>query len=511
MTSYLCRLPNEVIVEFICLLAVEDIISLRMTCQKLYALTRLRCVWHTALHHHVIARGLSVPSPYPISGERYLAASSFDIESRTVHASRLHNNFTSEDPGPRVTRAVKIPSVVGDLDDIDPSERLNRISEVAFLNTASGHQYLVAAYSLYRLGCWEISPDGGSVYLVALWTSQHLIRRIRVNELSECLEHDSAQGLLGVACESEPGTFEVTILGLDRFRGCFLNLGTIDAGAASWLHFFRGPLLGLSEQPRVVHWQDDCIFRLYGEIVFPGDWNNTVDMSVLEDNSLLMVTHTSIELFLIPTNQAPCSISSLCAVARFNLPWRLLTIATAVTGYNLQTHCIRIPGQKPPRRQPLSVLVRSLDGGFHVIHHYVFDIETLQPDGKPPAIPIRFPPTHVRTIHILPSCGKICLSPSGRGCWLETRNVGPKTHSYPARCVVPLYINAVSTQLLAPDIPEEWQVDFNVGTKTLYERPCGWKDLVDGRQRISSVALDDSMGRIAIGDTDGCIVVLNYA
>jgi hypothetical protein len=122
-----------------------------------------------------------------------------------VHASRLHNNFTSLDPGPRVTRAVKIPSVGGDLDDIDPSERLNRISEVAFLNTASGHQYLVAAYSLYRLGCWEISPNGGSVYLIALWTSQRLIRRIRVNELSECLEHHSAQGLVAVACESEPG------------------------------------------------------------------------------------------------------------------------------------------------------------------------------------------------------------------------------------------------------------------------------------------------------------------
>jgi hypothetical protein len=323
-------------------------------------------------------------------------------------------------------------------------------------------------------------------------------------------------------------TFEVTILGLDRFHGCFLTLGTVDAGAASWLHFFRGSLLGLSEQPRVVHWQDGCVFRLQGEIVFPGDvgplaracirytevylqWNNTVDMSILDDNSLLMVTHTSIELFLIPTDQAPWSILSLCAVGRFNLPWRLVTIATAFTGYNLQTNYIRIPGQKPPCRQPLSVLVRSLDGGFHVIHHYVFDIETLRLDGKSLSIPLRFPPTLVRTLHILPSCSKISLSPSGRGCWLETRNVGPKTHSYPARCVVPLYINAVSIQPLAPDIPEEWQVNFNVGTKTLYERPCGWKDLVDGRQRISSVALDDGMGRIAIGDTDGCIVVLNYA
>lgn len=122
-----------------------------------------------------------------------------------MHATRLHKNFTSENPGPRVTRAVKIQSLVGTLDDSDPSERLDRVHEVAFLNTASGHQYLIAVLGLYGLGCWEVSPDGGSVYRVAIWTSHNPIRRIRVNELSECLEHDSAHGLLAVACEDEPG------------------------------------------------------------------------------------------------------------------------------------------------------------------------------------------------------------------------------------------------------------------------------------------------------------------
>lgn len=165
----------------------------------------MRSVWHAALQHHVISKGLSVPSPYPISGERYLAASALDIESRTVHATRLHKNVTSEDPGPMVTSAITIKSLVGGLDDTDSSERSCTVSEVAFLNTASGHQYLVAVLNLYGLGCWEISPDGGSLYRVAIWTSRHPIRRVRVNELSECLEHDNLQGLLAVACEDHPG------------------------------------------------------------------------------------------------------------------------------------------------------------------------------------------------------------------------------------------------------------------------------------------------------------------
>ena len=233
-------------------------------------------------------------------------------------------------------------------------------------------------------------------------------------------------------------------------------------------------------------------------------------MKVLDDNSLLMINHTTIELFQIPTNQASFSLVTLCRVGRFNLPPRIFTLATAVTGYNLQGNDTRSPAVKSPRRRPLSVLVRTLDGGNYVIHHYVFDLETPRLDGSPPALPLRFPPTHVRTIQTLPSCSAIHLSTSGRGYWLETRNVGPKTHIYPARCVVPLYLNSVSTEQVAPDIPEKWQVDLKVGPKHLYERPCGRKDLEEGRQRISSVAFDDSMGRMAVGDIDGGIVILNY-
>lgn len=306
-------------------------------------------------------------------------------------------------------------------------------------------------------------------------------------------------------------------------------MGTIEVGDASWLHFFRGSLLGTSEPCHVVHWQDGTFFQLQMESVdvdvsplVPSSplarcadvcqqWGNTVDMSILDDHSLLIITHTAIALFLIPSNQPPFSHLLLTPVARFDFPFRVVTLSTAVTGYNLQANDINMTSPKPLRRQPLSVLIRSLDSGFYVIHHYVFDLETpSQPGGHPPAIPLRFPPIHIRTIPTLPSCSTIHVSPSGRGFWLETRNVGPKTHSYPARCVVPFYISAMSTRPVAPDLPEEWQVDFRVGAKNLYERPCGWKDLLDGRQRISSIALDDSMGRVAVGDMDGGIIVLNY-
>lgn len=147
-----------------------------------------------------------MPSLYPIAGERYLSASSFDIESRTVHATRLHDNFTSVHPGPRVRRAIKIGAVAESLeDDLDASACRERVSSVAFMNTASGHHYLVAVFGLYYLECWEISSDGASVYWAAVWMSAHPIRRIKINELAECLEHNNPQGLLAVACENQPG------------------------------------------------------------------------------------------------------------------------------------------------------------------------------------------------------------------------------------------------------------------------------------------------------------------
>jgi len=40
---------------------------------------------------------------------------------------------------------------------------------------------------------------------------------------------------------------------------------------------------------------------------------------------------------------------------------------------------------------------------------------------------------------------------------------------------------------------------------------AGLKDLKEGRHRISIVAMDDSVGRVAVGDIDGAIVVLDYA
>jgi hypothetical protein len=236
---------------------------------------------------------------------------------------------------------------------------------------------------------------------------------------------------------------------------------------------------------------------------------NMRNMHMLDDNWVLVLDAT-IALFYIPDNRPVFDFSHLSPVALFDFPFPLEILESSFTGYRPKGSDICRSALKP-HGETLSVLIYSLDDGFDAIHHYVFDLETPQPDGSPPAIPIRFPPTCVGTIYPLPSCRSMYISPSGRGFWLETRNLGSKTRSYPARCVVPIFINCTSKQQATPDLREERQVDLVVGPKYLYARPCRWRDLVRGRQRISSVVMDDSMGRLAVVDVDGTIEILNYA
>lgn len=238
-------------------------------------------------------------------------------------------------------------------------------------------------------------------------------------------------------------------------------------------------------------------------------WNTTLSMTFIDNNSILLLRQNTVELFLFPTVQAPLTQTSINPVASYTFPF--FAYEATLTGYYPQAHGAPMSVSGQTLRHPISVLLRAHEDGDDNVHHFVFDLEPRQLDGSLPSRPIRFPPTHARKIPVSPSCSRLYLNPSGRGYWLETRNVGSKRRSYPARCVIGLCITSTSTRGVAPDLPETWQVDLKVGTTPLYHRQCGLKDLKEGRHRISIVAMDDSVGRVAVGDIDGAIVVLDYA
>jgi hypothetical protein len=57
---------------------------------------------------------------------------------------------------------------------------------------------------------------------------------------------------------------EITLLDLDRFHGCFVDLGSMRTANPSWIYFFRGSLIGLCDlgPPQVIHWWSRCSFQL---------------------------------------------------------------------------------------------------------------------------------------------------------------------------------------------------------------------------------------------------------
>ncbi|KIP03044.1 hypothetical protein PHLGIDRAFT_499330 [Phlebiopsis gigantea 11061_1 CR5-6] len=92
---YLETLPVELIFQIFALVSVEDIISLRCTCQALSAVTRDRSVWYNALLYHVVEQGLPVPGTNRACVSELSAANLEQVTMRALHSRR---NWTSPTP-----------------------------------------------------------------------------------------------------------------------------------------------------------------------------------------------------------------------------------------------------------------------------------------------------------------------------------------------------------------------------------------------------------------------------
>lgn len=146
-------------------------------------MTKLRWVWSNALKRHVIDKGLPVPAA---GGIKEFSASAVDLELRTVHAAKFHENWYSSKPTPRKT--ITFQDIhVGFGSDRSP------VKQVLFLHGSDG-QYLVTV-SRRTISCWEVPLEGVQAYRVAEWQCEgHLmVEKVMLNE-------DPKNSLATLAC-----------------------------------------------------------------------------------------------------------------------------------------------------------------------------------------------------------------------------------------------------------------------------------------------------------------------
>jgi hypothetical protein len=128
------------------------------------------------------------------------------------------------------------------------------------------------------------------------------------------------------------------------------------------------------------------------------------------------------------------------------------------------------------------------------------------------------------SIAVPPSAGTLATGSagSGRALWLETRALPASARrgdTRPARCV--LGIDAAGARrglpraILEwgpPETGARWPADVvRVHEREMYARPCGVGEVVRRKYGLVALALDDTAGRVALGNRDEKVQVLEVA
>ena len=170
--------------------------------------------------------------------------------------------------------------------------------------------------------------------------------------------------------------------------------------------------------------------------------------------------------------------------------------------------------------EAVTVLSRFSDDGFETLHQYDFtpnpkakavSVEGKVSEGTMDRIPCVFPsePSSVRCV--APSCCDLRVGPSGKGFWTENRNIIIRHARTPARCLIGFTVKEKSCAEKSVKALEGCPAELDLCKDPLYSRRCNIHEIMWKKYMITATALEDTVGRIAIGDVTGRVEVLDLA
>ena len=143
-------------------------------------------------------------------------------------------------------------------------------------------------------------------------------------------------------------------------------------------------------------------------------------------------------------------------------------------------------------------------------------------DGK--LNPVRMPAEVTRIFKIAPSTCNLRVAPGGKGFWMQTHNVKNRHTVYPARCLMGFDVTTSQIDQLPSRLsPSEVVMlkdkpsmltnanDLHFCKNAVYSRRCDMGEILRKKYSVVTADLEDTVGRIAIGDRCGKIEVLDYA
>ncbi|KAI0645748.1 hypothetical protein C8Q79DRAFT_911550 [Trametes meyenii] len=486
---------------------VQDILALRKASRRLSTLSKLRWVWFDAMKRHVVQKGLPIPAA---SVADLKALNAEHLEARTVHASRFHDNWYSAHPVAK--KAIEF-SAAPYMDNQLPEEDKPAVTHLSFLPGRNG-KYLITAVGRI-LTCWEVPLGESEAYRVAEWVASRKIEQVVVNDdpnghvvLAYYSAHPTAQG-----------TVECRALSLDKFHGKFYCRMEMRAHrqVSTPLHLLHDDYLIFGDPMHACYLSPPTMVKSLGRSTLAEMPDNNILAVKPVNRYLLIVRQRTFEVVPAPTwrgNRAPYhSLVTASASIEMDVPASSSVIV-------VRQVFAASPDDLPDwPSEPVTVLSRCSDDGFEQMHQYDLlpnpkarePVNTKKGDEPiPDRFPCVFPSQYTRVMSVAPSSCDLHVGPSGKGFWTETRNIVMRHAKTPARCLVGFDVADVE------DSPRDGKTGpraarVELCKDVIYARRCNIHEILWKKYIISATALEDTVGRIAVGDVTGRVEVLDLA
>ncbi|KAI0775768.1 hypothetical protein BD413DRAFT_470436 [Trametes elegans] len=487
---------------------VRDIIALRKTSRRFCAMSRMRWVWYDAMKRHVVSKGLPIPAA-SVADLKALDAEA--LEARAVHASKFHDNWNAAHP---VSRKAVAFSAVTYMDDQVPDDHLTAVSHLVFLPGQNG-RYLVTAVGRI-LTCWEVPLGESQAYPVAEWIAARRIEQVIVNDDPE---GEVVLAYVG-AHPTAPGVVECRALSFDKFHGKFSCRMELRAHrpAATPLHLLHDDYIVFGDPMHVCYLSPPTMVRALGKPSLAEMPDNAILAVKPVNRYMLIVRQRTFEVVPAPSwrgvRAPPATLVNASVTIEMDIP---ASSSVVVVRQVFASSSDDLPDWPA---EPVTVLSRCSDDGFETLHQYDLLPNPKAKQREVPKdilefsydrLPCVFPSRYTRVMSVAPSSCDLRVGPSGKGFWTETRNIIARHAKNPARCLVGFDVTTVEGEAKEGGKTSTPAAQVELCKDVLYARRCNIHEILWKRYIISATALEDTVGRIAVGDVTGQVEVLDLA
>ncbi|KAF8064444.1 hypothetical protein FPV67DRAFT_1782692 [Lyophyllum atratum] len=486
MVSLDC-VDEDVCIYLFSFLLPPEIITMRKTCRRMCAVSKLRIVWTNACAIYILEKG------YPFSPQPLESMSVSELEQRTCHAYHLALRWISPLSRPRRSLFVDATSNTS-------------VSDVRFIPGHSAEWILTVSKGVWDVfTIWDVSSEEGRK--ACEWSPRGAIFNGIALNTDPCSE-----ATLAIALSQNDGEHTVQLISMQVDAEGESSLKTICTIPSSLKPVkLHGDLLAMSDDVSrtvVRNWRTGTSAVLNHPADDGGVWQpNRIVQVVFTYQSVLVVRACSIHLFHepelhdVPRTYAP--------IARHSFGWiDGVSVTPTRTG-------------APPA---LSILLRGesddpWSSGLHSLNFYLLQpnpnsIPTPTSGERPP--PYLFPPILVSQVPAVRGslrCRDVVLGPCGTAVWIQPQDravVGlawapSEFEQYPLPAIQAagghesLVVAAFPGPLAERDVVGRGAEEGTTGSRVI------WKNSLNNWMAMD---YDEEMGRVVVCSSFGRVLML---